>query len=1199
MISYLRKIPVKRILFIAAVTLAAILLLMLFCLAFLPTLVSSTTVQTRLQHTLSSSMKRQVSWSKLSLTWSDGVTLSNLKLGDGPAPLLKTNIEQLFVSPGITRGTDGRIGVDLEVKIKNVQVELAPGPPKAVSPPTKDPLTLLAEAIQKVQGLDFPLPVDLRVSIEAAPIQVVYRVPAKQLRLQDFSVRMAMPSLASQPVTAELNGRVLVDNREMGHVRLNARVSDLVTKAKRIRLASALFAVDATAPGTSLSVNGGLSQEDGFTARWKLGLPEVLAVAHPFLSPATPKVEGKVELLLRAKTDAKRDLHAAVTLEGAGLAAKGGSLKAKRVGPLDIKLQQQIVTDHGKQRVNFSGGKLAVPGLIDALWSATVDRPSESGRVLDLQLGPARLDLARALSIAKPFLPNNTPVKELSGELILRSLHLQVKGPAQTGSVALTGLGVKLPRFRLAQKIGELSAENVQLTLEKMECPLVAKQPTKVTADLLWSITRLTRSGVQPLILQGAHGTMGLAVSELNLKSTSPRKIAATAQLTQTLDLDHATLGTRLVIEKGHHQLRFLVRADERGDIEASLPEFSVNIASLQATQSGKKMAPLPLSASLTAERLQLSAGSATKPMLRGVVAHVSAGEVLQLAGNASLSGASPQQITTNGTARLDLQRGAAFAAPFMPSGFTAAGIARADWDFSRPLQVKVSAPENHPLRSAKAAVSHFDTLVFGLKLENVSATVPSDNGAIRVSGLHTKPDLRIAATKKGTNVQIDGGVLFSAVSGLPGAAGTLPAQRGSFVFNGELVGWREFRLSEELRIDPLAVSHEGELSISRIDALLEEKQPFNTATLIKRLDATLFATIDGAFTRQTKPLLPGTFVSGDISSSARVDLSAGRELALRYSLKTKNFDAQLANGTKIEGLYSDIALQRVYALASAHGDKWTPLSAALVRPSATVQENPGAVEIVGRITNDLRGDIRGSRSFSIRRVTTQASGVPLVISSLEGDLLFNQEKTGLSFLQADLLGGTILARSVFDLKPEIPVIVAASSFSNLDITQLVPKDAKSRGVHEDAEVTGEMSLTAPLTTEQRELFEQLRLALNIRKIGANTIERALFSIDPYERNEQLVAQRKMLRLGSLKGLRANAVDGAFSMEGEARIKGVAVDLPKVDRLRISELPLRQELTKNREKIIALRRLFDLVRADILVVGEKGELKLKRRNYAQ
>jgi hypothetical protein len=385
---------------------------------------------------------------------------------------------------------------------------------------------------------------------------------------------------------------------------------------------------------------------------------------------------------------------------------------------------------------------------------------------------------------------------------------------------------------------------------------------------------------------------------------------------------------------------------------------------------------------------------------------------------------------------------------------------------------------------------------------------------------------------------------------------------------------------------------------VSRIDTLFDEKQPFSTATIIKRLDATLFATVDAAFSRELKQLLPGFDVAGKVSSSARVDLTAGRELALRAAFKSDEFGVQLANGTKVEGMRSDIAINRVYDLAAPQSERWTPLSTSLVRPAAVKSANPGAAEIIGRINEDLRGDLRGARSFSIRRITTKtAAGVPLVISALEGDLLFTQEKTGLSFFQADLLGGTVLARGVFNLRPEVPSLSLGSSFSNLDITQLLPKDAKNRQSVQDAEITGEMSLTAPLTAEQRELFEQLRLAANVRKIGANTIERALFSLDPYERNEQVVAQRKMLRLGSLKGLRASAVDGAFSMEGEAQVKGVALELPKVERLRISELPLRQELVKNRAAITALRNTLDLVRADTLVVGPKGELSLKRRKY--
>lgn len=1198
--NILRRIHIKRILKITALTVAGLLVLLLIALYFLPAIVSSDAAQSRIKQSLAVSMKRQVSWSSFVMSWSDGLKISGLRLGDGPAPLLNADIEQVIIAPSIGRGDDGRFGIDLTLKIRNVTAALAPGPPKAPTPPsTKDPLTLLAESIQKLQGLDFPLPLDVRVMAEVAPLNVVYSAPTpgKSVRLDDFSFRLAMPSLATQPVTAEIKGRVSADGREVGKVSLDAKVSDLVTKERRIHLASALFVVEALAPGAQLTLAGGLSQPDGVVADCKLDLPALLAVAQPFVPPRVPDVSGTVDFRLRAKVDANRDIHANVTVDGVGLTASGGSLMARRVGPLDLKLQQQIATDHVRQRVDFPGGTMMIPGLLDAVWNATVNRPSVPERSLDVKFGPLRLELAKALSLAAPFLPPNSPVKDLNGAVSLNSLVLHLNGPANDGNLVVAGLGVKLQSLRLALKKGDVTAENIDMFLEKVECPLTAKLPTKVTADLLWSIKKVALSADRPLVIQGAGGKVALTVTDLDLKSASPRKVAASAVIIQSADLDRASLGTQLIINKAHEQLRLLVRAAANGDIEVNLPEFSVRAASLQGNQGGKRITPIPFSASMTVAGVRVPADKGIKPALQRATAQILAGDFLQLDAEAALSAASPQRATTSGTARLDLRHAMPFAAPFVPTGLKADGVVTALWNLAAPLPEKAPVADKHPLRSAKAGLALFDDFELGVKLDNVSATLPSSKGTITVTGVRTKPDLQIVSTGKGESVRLEGGVQFATLGGLPGAAGKLTSQNGSFVFNGVFSSWREFSLSEKLLIEPLKVSQEAELNVSRIDALLEEKEPFSTATLLKRLDATLFVDVEGAFSRQLKQFLPGIDLAGNATAAVRVDLSAGRELALRCSLQTKEFGVQLANGTKVEGMRSNVAVNRVYAMAASQGERWTPLSASLVRPAAVTRANPGAAGIIGRIHDDLRGDVSGARSFSIKSVTAKRSGVPLVLTSLEGDLLFTTEKSGLSFFQTDLLGGTLLARGLFDLRPEIPVIDTASSFSNLDVTRLLPQETRSRQTGRDAEITGEMSLSAPLTPEQRELFEQLRLSLNVRKIGADTLERALFSLDPYERNEQVVAQRKMLRLGRLLGLRANAVDGAFSMEGEAQIKGVVVELPKVERLRISELPMRQELAKNRQAIMALRTLLDLVRADTLVVGPKGELSLKRRNY--
>ena len=1195
-------IPIKRIFKIATLTIAVGLSLLLLSLAFIPTLISSRLLQTRIQKTLSSAMKRQVTWSNLDISWLDGLEISRFKLGDGPAPLLKTDIDQLVISPGISRGADGRFGVDLAVKIKNVQADLVQGPPKPPLPETKDPLTQLAEMIQKIQQLDIPLPVDLRVQIDIAPMKICYLVKGqgKQLQLNDFTFRLAMPSLATKPIDAMINGRVMVDGRNLGKADISVKVTDLVTSERRIKLASALFDVSAAAPGTNLTMIGGLWQGEGLSARCKLDLPQLLAAALPFVPPAMPELSGTIELLLRAKADAGRDLQATVTLEGAGLAARGGALKAKSVAPLNVKLQQRIVSDHTRQRVEFSGGTCIIPELLTAAWSASVNNPTVPARSLDLQFGPLLLDLARALKVAAPFLHADSPLKDISGELTMRSLNLKLTGPGNNGDLTVAGLGVKLPSIRLAQKNGELTALDVNLLLNKVSCPLVANLPVKLAADLLWSVKNAELSGVQPLSILGVRGNLGVVVGELNLKSASPRKITASAIVTQSLDIDRASSGTLFRVEKAHEQLRLLARFAENGDIEVNLPECIFIAATLQGAKDGKRFGPLPLNASVTATDLLQSVSKGAKPSIKQAAARISAGEAVQLFAEAALSGASPQRATTSGTVLLDLRHFLPVVSSSLPDGLKAEGFVSTAWDIAMPMPDKAPAAETNPLRSARTALSLFDKFDLRVKLNKVSATVPSAKGAITLTGLQTGSDMRVVSTKNGESVRLEGALLFSGFSGLSGTVGKLPEQHGSFVFDGQLDNWSQFRLSEEFRIDPLKVAQEGELNLSRFDRLLDEKLPFSTATLLKRLDATLLTSMKGEFASKPKQLLPGVALAGTVNGALRVDLTSGRDLALRCSLATRNFGVQLEDGTEVEGLRSDITINRSYSLAVAsQREHWTPLSAALVRPAVVTAANPGAAGIISRIHDDLRGDLLGSRSFSIRRLKTKAAGVPLVLTALEGDLLFTQESAGLGFFQADLLGGTILARSLIDLKPQVPVIGGATSFSNLDVTNLLPKDAKRGQVDQDAEITGEMTFSAPLIAEQRELSEQLRLAVNIRKIGTNTLERALFSLDPYERNEQLVAQRKMLRLGNLKGLRATAVDGAFSMEGEAEIKGVALQLPNVDRVRISDLPLRQELVKQREKIMALRGFLDLMRADTLAVGPKGELSLKRRSYEQ
>lgn len=73
----MRNIHIWRTLKIAALAVAGGVSLLLVCVIFLPAFVSSHAAQVRIQQSLSSSMKRQVAWSSLVMTWKGGLTLSD------------------------------------------------------------------------------------------------------------------------------------------------------------------------------------------------------------------------------------------------------------------------------------------------------------------------------------------------------------------------------------------------------------------------------------------------------------------------------------------------------------------------------------------------------------------------------------------------------------------------------------------------------------------------------------------------------------------------------------------------------------------------------------------------------------------------------------------------------------------------------------------------------------------------------------------------------------------------------------------------------------------------------------------------------------------------------------------------------------------------------------------------------------------
>lgn len=1194
---FLSGVRLKRLLLVASLIALAALLLSVAVIAALPAILSNPSVQDHVRTSLSKTLKRQVTWSAMKASWSHGMELKDFALGAGPAPLLNLSMNEMTLTPKISY-RDGRIRVDISLLCRNISAESAPGPPSPPKP-FKEPLTAIAEALQQFEGMNRPLPIDLGAALAVEQANLVYRDPksGRELRLGNLAFRLAMPSLADKPIAAELHGNLSVDGHPLETISLSADIQRLVTASRHIHPASALIALKAALPGGSLTLQGGLLEPEGFAAKARLQLPRMMAAYGPLLPKSAPALRGNLALDLLAKADKAHNLHISMGMNGSQLAMSGGPLQKKQVGPLNMHIQQTIVSDHKKESVRFTDGSASIDKVITASWEATVNRPSRKDRDLTAQLGPVRVDLKQALNAAGPFLPARFPVKELAGELNLRQLSVHLQGQKNLGKVTLDKLGISIPRFKMALPRKEMIADGLGLGMDRAEVALEGGQPARIDADLSYALRRCALSGTQPVVAEELRGMARLVAKEIDLKTTSPRKVVANAELNQSLDLGRITLKRKLAVTALHQKFNALIHAKENGEIEVTLPELTVSSTGVQVSAAGKQIKPLPLTVAVTAGGIRLGTAKGALPVVERAIFTLDAGDIMRLSGKAALTGGQRPAVTTDGTAKADLERLFPVAAPFLPKGAAAGGSTSLAWNLSAPTTQRPLPATKNPLAMAKAALEMADRARIEVMLNNRGIRWPLKDGNLTIAGLNTVQPLRIAVPGNGGTITLDGNVAFTGLGGLSGSSGKLPTQSGSISLQGELAGWRRLKLREELRAQPFGIIQKADATISRLDLLLDKPGPLSADLLLRQVDAVVKTDLETHFPAKPTPVPGGVKLSGDSSAHVEFTLAAGHDVRLQATAAARDFGARLPNGTIVEGVRGDLLFDRTYALSKDGAPDWKPLSTSLVRPLPEASAATGAGEIASRLREDLRGHESGSRRFTIKRVVVESAGTPLELTSLEGDLLLGSQEMGLAFFQGEVLGGTVRLRSMIDLRPDIPNISTSCSFTNLATSLLIPPDMRPKNAanRADTEISGEISLNAPLRSGQRELLEGLRMRLNLRKIGANTLERALFSLDPNERNEQIVAQRKLLRNGSLQGLQVSALDGALSLEGDVIIKGVNISLPKVERLRLSELPVNKQMTKALVGVPSLLKVLDMARANTLVVGSDGKFALVRR----
>ncbi len=138
-----------------------------------------------------------------------------------------------------------------------------------------------------------------------------------------------------------------------------------------------------------------------------------------------------------------------------------------------------------------------------------------------------------------------------------------------------------------------------------------------------------------------------------------------------------------------------------------------------------------------------------------------------------------------------------------------------------------------------------------------------------------------------------------------------------------------------------------------------------------------------------------------------------------------------------------------------------------------------------------------------------------------------------------------------------------------------------------DYSVGGQMSMSFPLSTRLRPQLEQLQLELQFSHIGSRALGRMLYLMDPYENNQTIVSQRRILRKGTPRWIEIQVKDGILSLDGEVNIKGINLKIPHLERLNIANIVARDQFEKNMAFIKPIIDILELTTQSSIFLGHK------------
>jgi len=1158
--------------------LSFVILALLLSVAFItgifliPKFVSTSSFKEYVENISTKFLTRGVRIEKLYWSWSDGIILKNIFVEDDPSfseqPVFL--IENAFIQPGIRELLQRRLTLDVTIdgihfnyiRDKNGQPNLGTlFPPSKTVSDEKERLKkkLPSEKSTGDGSISVPLDINAKIHLDGITVSADDKMSKRKFDLDNGSIHLDIPSLYHHPMKLKVNAGIRIDKSNSLPVNIALSVKNKGDIPNEIRPEDLAMDINGVLPGIDFRAEGDF-KEKGLISKVDISLGTIVTTIKPFLPNGfqASAVDGRLGFDFTAKRDSKKRIVFDAGIHALKVRASGKFINNKQVGPADLIIKNKGVFDIENSVLEITNGRIQLlnEGIVE--WKAIVSELASGKPKTDAVISHAYLNLEEIHKLVKVFLPPDFPLqfhndaKEGTSNIKIGNILFSGGPGAEENHVDIKSLVVDLPGFDLKNQENVLSIHDMVFTIESMETDFRDIFP--VTARM----------------------RTGLTAGHVNI----PGRIHISG-LTKVFDAE--------------------CRMQTNGHAELLLKEFAVQAPSIVLTN--RSAGELSTDAGITFKpcRILFHKDRESRLDIENYGILLTIGKFIKAEMNGAIRDTAKTKLQTRGDVYFNLGKIPEELFGDYQGRVNMSGEAVLAWQFNGRLP---DGKEKKQLSSFSGintgdALSFIDQAGIRFSVDKMKADMNLDGGNTFTAGeIAASPLISYEYNHKENTGELLGNITIENIKRHPASGMKAPVSLHVTIEGGHK-GLHRIRFKEKATLDPFSIEQAVTLNLFGADKVIDEGLQAKPQAWLMKTGGDLQALVRIKNMSETKMFKSGLDVNGEMAAGIMLGLLPGKTADARMWVNASGIDFGMEGIAEINNFYGKLNIAKKYQILSPKEEE-TGRAASEVRSlSSMVMEN--VFEITPRtIGAALKSDwhyaqakerFHPERTIGFSSMYIKKGPLPVRIDTFRADINLEKGLPEIERFQNDIFGGTVSGAVRISKDEGTYFLKADVNFTGIDFETILPGGEK-RMPAGDTEVSGHLKLYIPITDNMDTFLAKTENHLMFTHIGSRALERLLYAMDPYESNEAVVSQRRLLKKGSPKWVELKIKDGSLSIMGELEIEGVDINFPRLERLNITNLSGMEKYAGHLAGLKPVARMLEMASANAIEVGEK-ELKTR------